>query len=272
MYEEYWGLSEQPFSCTPDPRFLYMSRKHQDVLTMLLFAVTRNKGAVMVTGDVGLGKTTLSRKLLQELDDKAYVVAMIVNPVLTPVQLYREVLEQLGYEKPPKNRQECVKALNNLLLDLHQQGRRAVLVIDEAHLIRDRQTFEELRLLLNFQLNDHFLLSLVLLGQPELNQKIARVAAFKQRLSVRAHLPALDLTETSEMIRFRLRTAWYTETNGGIFTPDAIQEIHRYAGGAPRVICQVADNALLVGMAQKVRKIDGFLMHSVIMAFEGKEW
>ncbi|HEY3285128.1 MAG TPA: AAA family ATPase [Armatimonadota bacterium] len=272
MYEQYWGLGEQPFSCTPDPRFLYMSRKHQDVLTMLLFSVTRNKGAVMVTGDVGLGKTTLSRKLLQELDENSFRVAMIVNPVLTPVQLYREVLEQLGVDDPPKNRQECVKGLNNLLLDLYQQGCRAVLIIDEAHLIRDRQTYEELRLLLNFQLNDQFLLSLVLIGQPELHAKIARVEALKQRLSVRAHLPALDLAETSEMIKFRLRTAWYTESNGGIFTPDAIQEIYKYTGGAPRVICQVADNALLAGMAQKAKKIDGFLMHSVIMDFEGKEW
>jgi len=273
MYEKYWGLSEPPFSLTPDPRFLYLSRKHEDCLTLLLHAITRNKGAVMLTGEVGHGKTTLSRRLLQELDEAEYRVVLIVNPIMTPIQLIREILEQLGVgENLPKNRQALLKLLNEKLLELHQQGQKVVLVIDEAHLLRDRQTFEEMRLLLNFQLNDRFLISLVLIGQPELIPKVERIPALKQRLAVRANLKPLDLVETGEMLRHRLAAAWHSQNGRGVFSPEAVQEIYRYTNGCPRIICEVADNALLVGMAQKARVIDGFLMHSVIMDFEGREW
>lgn len=272
MYEQYWGLSEPPFSLTPDPRFLYLSRKHEDCLTLLLHAITRNKGAVMLTGEVGHGKTTLSRRLLQELDEAEYKILMIVNPILTPIQLLREILEQLGAAELPRNRQILVKLLHDKLLECHQQGMKVVLVVDEAHLIRDKQTLEELRLLLNFQLNDQFLISLVLIGQPELVGKVARVPALKQRLAIRAHLPPLDLMETGEMLRHRLSAAWHRDNGRGVFSPEAVQEIYRYTNGCPRVICQVADNALLVGMAKRARVIDGYLMHSVIMEFEGREW
>jgi len=274
MYEQYWGLSEPPFSGTPDPRFLYLSAKHQDALTMLMYGVTSNKGAVMLTGDVGLGKTTLSRKLLSELNEASYKVVLIVHPVLTPVGLLREILQQLEVPEGeiPRLRQPLVRKLHEALLDFHQKGQRVVLVIDEAHLIRDRSTFEELRLLLNFQLNDRYLLTLLLLGQPELRDKIERIPALKQRLAVRAHLPPLNLVETSEMIRYRLQAAWLDLAKGNPFTPEAIDELFTYTKGYPRVICQVADNALLMGMVKKTRRIDNFLMHSVIMAMEGKEW
>ncbi|MBW3623177.1 MAG: AAA family ATPase [Armatimonadetes bacterium] len=274
MYEQYWGLSEPPFSGTPDPRFLYLSQKHQDALTMLLYGVTGNKGAVMLTGEVGLGKTTLSRKLLSELDEENYKVIMIVHPVLTPVGLLREILQQLDVpeEEIPKQRQPLVRRLHEALLEYHHRQKRVVLVIDEAHLIRDRSTFEELRLLLNFQLNDRYLMTLLMLGQPELREKIERIPALKQRLAVRAHLPPLNLVETSEMIRYRLRAAWLDMAKGCPFTPEAIDELYTYTKGYPRVICQVADNALLMGMVKKTRRIDNFLMHSVIMALEGKDW
>ena len=274
MYEQYWGLSEPPFSGTPDPRFLYLSPKHQDALTMLLYGVVSNKGAVMLTGDVGLGKTTLSRKLLVELDEKKYRVLLIVHPVLTPVGLLREILQQLDVpeEEIPRLRQPLVHLLHETLLGFHERGQRVVLVIDEAHLIRDRQTFEELRLLLNFQLNDRYLLNMVLLGQSELREKIERIPALKQRLAVRAHLSPLNLMETAEMIRYRLKAAWIDSAIGNPFTPEAINELFTYTRGYPRVICQVADNALLMGMAKKMKRIDNFMMHSTIMAMEGKDW
>jgi general secretion pathway protein A len=274
MYEQYWGLSESPFSGTPDPRFLYLSEKHQNALTLLTYGVTSNKGAVMLTGDVGLGKTTLSRKLLGELNDRDYKVVLIVHPVLTPVGLLREILQQLEVpeEEIPKQRQPLVHLLHETLLKYYQQKQQVVLVIDEAHLIRDRQTFEELRLLLNFQLNDRYLMSLVLLGQTELRDKVERIPALKQRLAVRAHLPPLNLIETSEMVRYRLSAAWLDVQKNNPFTPEAINELYKYTRGYPRVICQVADTALLMGMVEKTRRIDDFLMHSVIMAMEGKDW
>jgi general secretion pathway protein A len=271
MYEEYWGLTEPAFSLTPDPKFLYLGKKHADCLTMLTYAVSGNKGAAMITGEVGCGKTTLSRKLLLDLDTDKYQIAMIVNPVLTPVQFLMEVMEQFGEEDPPRNRQVLVKELNEKLLQIDRAGRRAVLLIDEAHLIRDRGTFEEIRLLLNFQLNDRFLLSLLLMGQPELRPKVERIPALMQRIAVRGSVGPLDEHETEQMIDFRLKQAWHVGENT-IFTPDAVRELHGYTKGYPRLICELADNALLVGMVNKARHIDGFLMKSVIMDFEGKEW
>jgi general secretion pathway protein A len=271
MYEAYWGLTEPPFTLTPDPRFLYMSKEHEDALVMLHYTITRNRGAGMLVGDIGLGKTTLSRKLLELLDPVTYKIVLIVNPMLTPIQLLQEILHQLGIPLNSRNRQVLVQHLFDHLLQLYEHGQRVVLIVDEAHLIRSAATFEELRLLLNCQMNDQFLISLLLLGQLELRKKIERVPALKQRLAVRHQLKPLDQQETAALIEFRLRTAGYAGERIP-FTPDALYELYRYTGGYPRLICQLADNALMVGMAEQVNQIDGFLMHGVIMDFEGKEW
>ncbi|MCO5296416.1 MAG: AAA family ATPase [Fimbriimonadaceae bacterium] len=270
MYEPYWGLSEPPFSLTPDPRFLYMSRGHEDSLMMLHYAITRNKGAAMLAGAIGLGKTTVSRKLLELIDPVQNRVVLIVNPILTPIQILREILSQLDVESQSRNRQVLVQELHKTLLGCYERGQRVVVIIDEAHLIRSGNTLEELRLLLNCQMNDQFLISLVLLGQPELRGKIQRVPALEQRLAVRHTLHPLDVNETGEMILHRLRVAGYT---GELtpFTPDALYEIFKHSKGTPRVISHLADNALLVGMAQKVKQIDGFLMNSVALEYTGVE-
>lgn len=270
MYESYWGLTEPPFSLTPDPRFLYLSRGHEDALMMLHYAITRNKGAAMLAGDIGLGKTTVSRKLLDLLDPVKNKVVLIVNPILTPVQILQEILGQLEIVTNTRNRQLLVQELHNQLIRFYERGQRVVLVIDEAHLIRSGQTFEELRLLLNCQMNDQFLISLILLGQSELRAKIAKVPALEQRLAVRQTLKPLDVSETGEMVLHRLRVAGYTEEHSP-FSPDAIFELHKYTKGAPRLISQLADNALMVAFARKEKVIDGFLMHSVIAEYSGVE-
>src|SRR5688500_17886879 len=161
MYEAYWGLTEPPFSLTPDPRFLYMSRGHEDALMMLHYAITRNKGAAMLSGDIGLGKTTISRKLLDLLDPIRNRVVLIVNPILTPVQILQEVLAQMDVPNPSRNRQVLVQELHKHLLAHYERGQRVVVRLDEAHLIRSSATLEELRLLLNSQTNDQFLISLI---------------------------------------------------------------------------------------------------------------
>lgn len=263
MYEAYWGLQEPPFSLTPDPRFLYLSRAHEDALMMLHYAVTRNKGAAMLCGDIGLGKTTISRKLLELLDPVQYDVVLIVNPILTPTQILQEILSQLGQPSTSRNRQVLVQELNDRLLTNYTRGRRVVCLIDEAHLIRASATLEELRLLLNCQMNDQFLMNLILLGQLELKPKIERVPALQQRIAIRYTLQPLTVQEAGSMIEHRLRTAGFVGERIP-FTPDAIFEIHKYAGGTPRLISQAADNALLVGFAQKLKQIDGFTMHSVL--------
>jgi len=270
MHEAYWGLNEPPFSLTPDPRFLFMSRSHEDALMMLHYAITRNKGAAMLSGDIGLGKTTISRKLLELLDPVRFRVVLIVNPILTPVQMLQEILNQLDVHVASRNRQVLVQELHNTLVHYYERGQRVVLVVDEAHLIRSASTLEELRLLLNCQMNDQFLISLLLLGQKELKPKIAKVPALEQRMAVRHSLQPLDSADVAAMILHRLRVAGFTGENHP-FTPDALHELHKFSKGYPRVICQVADNALLIGMAKKVKMIDGYLMHDVLCEYSGVE-
>lgn len=270
MYETYWGLSEAPFSLTPDPRFLYMSRGHEDALMMMHYAITRNKGAAMLSGDIGLGKTTVSRRLIELLDPVHNRVVMIVNPILTPTQIIQEILQQLGLPVESKNRQILVAGLHKQLLNWYEHGSRVVVIVDEAHLIRSVATLEELRLLLNCQMNDQFLINLLLLGQLELQAKVSKVPALEQRLAVRQHLKPLSAVETGEMILHRLRIAGYTGEHSP-FTPDAVFEMHKYTSGAPRLISQVADNALMVAFARKQLMVDGFLIHEVVAEQEGLE-
>lgn len=268
MYEQYWGLNESPFALTPDPRFLYLSRAHEDALMMLHYAITRNKGAAMLAGDIGLGKTTLSRKLLETLDPVQYKIVMIVNPILTPTQIMKEILEQLDVDIATRNRQVLVQRLHLALLENYDKGRRVIVLIDEAHLIRSTQTFEELRLLLNCQMNDQFLISLLLLGQRELLPKLKKVPALEQRLAVRHVLKPLDVTDTGELILHRMRVAGYTGEMSP-FTPEAVHHIHRFSKGAPRVILQLADNTLLIASARKEKCVDGFLVHEVAEEYDG---
>ncbi len=268
MYEQYWGLNEPPFTLTPDPRFLYMSRAHEDALMMLHYAITRNKGAAMLSGEIGLGKTTISRKLLETLDPVQYKIVLIVNPILTPTQILQEVLSQLDVEANSRNRQVLVQRLHLALLECYDKGIKVVIMIDEAHLIRSLATFEELRLLLNCQMNDQFLISLVLLGQKELVPKIHKVPALEQRLAVRHQIKPLDIHDTGELILHRLRVAGYSGEKSP-FTPEAIHQIHKISHGAPRVIIQLADNAMLMAMARKEKMIDGFLTHEVAEEFSG---
>lgn len=269
MYEQYWGLNEAPFTLTPDPRFLYMSRAHEDALMMLHYAITRNKGAAMLCGQIGLGKTTISRKLLEMLDPTQYRICLIVNPILTPTQMLQEVLAQLGVEVKSRNRQVLVQQLHLALIENFDRGRKVVLMIDEAHLIRNLNSFEELRLLLNCQMNDQFLISLVLLGQNELIPKIKKVPALEQRLAVRHQIKPLEVYDTGELILHRLRIAGYSAEKSP-FDAEAIHHIHRFSHGAPRVAIQLADNAMLMAMARKLKSVDGFLVHEIAEEFSGE--
>lgn len=270
MHESYWGLNEPPFSLTPDPRFLYMSRAHEDAIMMLHYSITRNKGAAMLSGDIGLGKTTISRKLLDLLDPVKFRVVLIVNPILTPVQILQEILAQLDVHVVTRNRQVLVQELHDTLVKYYERGQRVVVVVDEAHLVRSSNTLEELRLLLNCQMNDQFLISLLLLGQNELRPKIAKVPALEQRIAVRYQLHPLDSIEAGELILHRMRVAGFAGEHSP-FTPDAVYELHKFSKGYPRVICQMADNALLIGMVKKAKIIDGYLMHDVIAETTGED-
>lgn len=253
MYQQYWKLQEKPFENTPDPHFLYYSQKHEEALSRLLYAIREQKGAAVLTGEYGSGKTLLSRVLLEELSGDQYQSALIFNPKLPPLQLLKEIIYQLGSDVASlDNKTDLLHALNEILYRNKNDNKNTVIVIDEAQAIEEEGGFEELRLLLNFQLNDDFLLTLILLGQPELKEQIDNLAQLKQRLAIRYHLKALTEVETKKYIKHRLTVAGAKQE---IFSGSASKEIYRFSGGIPRRINNICDMALLLGFEEEVKKI-----------------
>ncbi len=264
MYLEHYGLSEPPFSITPDPRFVFLSERHRDALAHLLFGVTQGGGGgfVQLTGEVGTGKTTLCRLLLEQLaqmqDRTPTRVALVLNPRLTPVELLETICEELRVDLDQGNRRGSLKALvdalNAYLLDAYAQGLRVVLVIDEAQNL-STEALEQVRLLTNLETPTQKLLQILLLGQPELREMLARddMRQLAQRITARFHLTPLDADETAQYLRHRWRVA------GGQrfpFTTAATRRIHRHAGGVPRLINVIAERSLLAGYAHDADPLD----------------
>ena len=261
MYNEFYNLTEPPFNVTPDPRFLYMTEQHTTALNHLLYGIHQSKGFVMLTGEVGTGKTTLSRMLLRSLEDR-YHTALVLNPMLSETQLLRAIVAEFGIEAKCRDRFSALNVLNGFLLGLNSAGREAVLIIDEA---QDLTTslLEMARLLSNLETESHKLLQIVLAGQPELRLKLRAPALrqLDQRIGVRYHLRAMDLTETGRYIRHRLDIAGGTDV---VFTEDAVTEIYRHSAGTPRVINNLCDKALLAGFVRQERHIDHSLVEAAI--------
>ncbi len=261
MYEKYWGLNELPFENVPDPRFLYHSTQHEEALTRLLYATKAQKGAAMLSGEVGCGKTTVSRAFVQGLSSDEYEVGIIANPSLTSLDFLKEILYQLGIEKTAGSKPELLHILNDAMLQNLTKKKKTVLVVDDAQAIEDVVTFEELRLLLNFQLNNQFLLALILIGQPELRDKIAKIPQLDSRISIRYHLKPLDLKDTAQYILHRLKVAGMQRN---IFTKEAIEKIHEYTGGVPRKINNTCDLGLFISFGKKVELIDSKIIQQLI--------
>lgn len=261
MYESYWELKEKPFENTPDPRFLYHSQRHEEALSRMLYAVREKKGGAILTGEYGSGKTLLSRVLLEELNNEQYQSVLIFNPRLAATELIREIIYQLGNDTnylTPKA--DLLHSLNQILYDNMKDNKKTVIVVDEAQAMPDENSFEELRLLLNFQLNDNFLLTLIIIGQPELKDKIKDLPQLKQRLAIRYHLVPLSEKETKEYIQHRLKVAGSKKE---IFLLDAYNEIYKYSEGTPRKINNICDMALLVSCGEKMQKIDRALVKEI---------
>ena len=242
MYEKYWGLAEKPFLNTPDPRFLYHSAQHEEVLGRLIYAIQERIGAVMLTGAFGCGKTVIAQVILNELSSQKYKTAYIANPRLDDVDILRMIVHHLGTEDPPLRKADVLNNLNDILLSNMRNGKETVIIIDEAHAIDNDNIFEEIRLLLNFQLQDRFLLTLILVGQPELKQKIDRNIQLEQRINIKCYLDSLNIEETRHYIIHRLTVAKRTEP---IFTEKTIDSIFNYSGGIPRRINRLCDICLL---------------------------
>ena len=258
MYEEYWGLKEKPFENTPDPRFLYYSKEHEEGLSRLLYVVQGRKGAGMLTGVFGCGKTVLGRALLGELSRSIYQIAFVNNPHLKSVELLRAIARQLGARDLPIKLNEMssdyfLQVIGDFLTNNIKDGKETLIVIDEAHVITDPEVFEELRLLLNFQFENKFLLTLILMGQPELNERIRRNKQLAQRIAMGYHLGPLTEEETGNYINHRLGVA---QVQRQLFIPETIRPIYQNSGGIPRRINQICDMSLLTGFSRKAERID----------------
>jgi type II secretory pathway predicted ATPase ExeA len=260
MYLEYWGLQKFPFENVPDPEFMYYSSEHEEALARLVYAVKRNKGAVLLTGEIGCGKTTLSRVFIQQLANSEFDIGLMTNPSLEPIDFLKEVLYQIGLNPQSQSKSELLKILNDRMIENMKNNLTTLLIIDEAQLI-SKETFEEIRLLLNFQLNDRYLLTLVLIGQPELRDIIKGYKQLDQRIAIRYHLNPLNKDNTEKYVVFRLEKAGRTKN---IFTAAAMEEIYSYSGGVPRKINNVCDLALLIGFNMKVEKIDIDIIKKVV--------
>ena len=259
MYRQYFHLSEDPFNITPDPRFLYLTDQHREALNHQLYGVRERKGFLCLTGEVGAGKTTLCRAVLNELGDRFHT-ALILNPMLTGTQLLRAIVDEFGIETKRRDRLGYLNLLNRFLLDVNEAGRDAVLIIDEAQDIPD-ETLELTRLLSNLETDSQKLLQIVLVGQPELGEKLAKPAfrQLAQRITIRYHLRNMTQDDTERYIRHRLRVA--SRRPGSAvetirFDSVAIREIFRFSRGTPRLINAIGDKALLAGYVHGTAEID----------------
>ncbi|NND64552.1 MAG: AAA family ATPase, partial [Gammaproteobacteria bacterium] len=254
MYLNYFGLSEKPFAITPDPAFLYLSERHAEALAHLVYGVTISDGFIQLTGEVGTGKTTLTRRLLDELPDDVDV-ALILNPAVSVQELLEAMFREFDWDTPVgtdrhhSQTQAYVDSLNEHLLEAHTEGRRVVLMIDEAQNL-DVSVLEQLRLLTNLETHKQKLLQIVLVGQPELRELLGRqgLRQLAQRVTARYHLTELDQQEAAGYIQHRLKTAGAERP---IFTASAINEIHRRSRGVPRLINVICDRALLGAFTQE---------------------
>jgi len=261
MYLEYWGLKEFPFENVPNPKFMYYSEEFEEALIRLLYAVDRKKGTVLLTGEVGCGKTTLSRVFIQRLSEDRSDISLITNPSLDPYDFLKEILHQFGLNLGSvSSKSDLLNMLNMRLLENVRADRNSILIIDEAQVI-SKETFEEVRLLLNFQMNDRFLLTLILIGQPELRDIIKDIKQLDQRIAIKYHLSPLSTGDSARYILTRLKVAGASRR---IFTSGAFDEIYQHSLGIPRKINNICDMSLMVGFADKTKMIDADVVRNVI--------
>lgn len=267
MYLEFYGLKEMPFGLTPDPRYIFKTESHLEMLATVRYAIEHNKGLVVVVGEVGTGKTTTLRAALQQFSDEVLCV-YIFNPFLTATEFFEQLADEfeLGLSKTA-SKPELLAALGHFLALRHSQGHRTVLIVDEAHGL-PMPLLEEIRLLLNFETNSEKLLQVILSGQPELQESLNRPALrqLKQRISLRCQIKPLSVFEINKYIRFRLKQAGATNVN--LFDSGAIGLIGNVSQGIPRIVNNICDNALLYGYAAGAHVITRDIVEEVIEALD----
>jgi general secretion pathway protein A len=270
MYTSFFGLSEKPFAITPDPRYLYMSERHAEALAHLLYGINEAGGFIQLTGEVGTGKTTVVRTLLDQLPAHADV-AVILNPRVTPLEFLLAICEELGVfvrDEDENSVKALVDILNRRLLDAHAKGRRVVVVVDEAQNL-SAETLEQVRLLTNLETATQKLLQIILIGQPELREVLARneLRQLSQRITGRYHLDPLSRDESAAYVRHRLKIAAATVE---VFSATALREVHRLSHGIPRVINVICDRALLAGYTRDQHRIGPSLVRHAAAEVYGR--
>ena len=267
MYQEFFRLTEAPFDITPNPRFMFYSAKHREAYNHLLYGIRERKGFVQLTGEVGAGKTTLCRVALEQLE-RHYTVALILNPVMSADELMRAIALEYGLPVTGLDRQTTVAVINQFLLQQVDRGRDTVLIIDEAQDLTD-DLLEQVRLLSNLETDNRKLLQIVLLGQPELRDRLNqhKLRQLRQRITVRFHLAPLSLGEMGRYIKHRLHLSG---GNGKpYFTQPALWRVFRYSNGIPRLVNALCDKALLAGFVNQTGRINFRLVGRAIRELEG---
>ncbi|MFH0764275.1 MAG: AAA family ATPase [Candidatus Omnitrophota bacterium] len=267
MYREFFGLKERPFNVTSDPNFLFLSRVHKEAFSHLLYGIKERKGFLEITGEIGAGKTTLCRAILNQLDARTKS-AFIFNSNLPELQLLQSIIEDYGLSVERKNKGSMLRQLNGFLLEELSRGNNVILIIDEAQNLKP-SILEEIRMLSNLETDKEKLFQIVLVGQPELKVKIdsPNLKQLKQRIAVRFHITPLDKDEVGRYIYHRLSVAG---SNGEInFPDDAIETIYKFSGGIPRIINMICDKSLLAAYVMETRVVGLPIVEKSIKELEG---
>ncbi len=267
MYKRFYNLQKNPFEITPDPKFLFFTKKHNEALSSLYYGVKRRKGFVVLTGEVGTGKTLLVRCLLGLLSRANVAYAYVFNPCLAPVEFLQYIAGDFGLPTAAKSKSELLLDLCTFVIDRHKKGLATVLVVDEAHHL-SADVLEEIRLLTNLETPEEKLLQIMLVGQPELDEKLdsRNLRQLKQRIALRSQLSCLDLAETRGYIYRRLQIAG----NGNpaqLFPMDTILEVHRQSKGLPRLVNTLCENALIHGYARQLEAIPPEIIDEIASDF-----
>ncbi|MGA2003102.1 MAG: AAA family ATPase [Terriglobales bacterium] len=263
MYKSFYNLQRNPFEITPDPSFLFPTTRHNEALASLYYGVTAHKGFVVLTGEVGTGKTLIVRSLLALLQRRDVAFALIFNPTLSPLEFVRYIALDFGLPVTGKAKDELIHVLNGFLLQRHQKGLTTLLVVDEAHHLSP-EILEEIRLLSNLETSQRKLLQIVLAGQPELDQKLDshELRQLKQRIALRCHLDPLSQQETKEYVGRRLKIAGAIGVSE-IFSGPAIAAVFHHSRGIPRLINTICENALLSGYAKHAPTVTSEIIEAV---------
>ncbi len=266
MYKHFFGLKNTPFSISPDPHYLFLTRHTQEALACLTYGIAERKGFILLTGEVGTGKTTILNRLLDWLHERRIATSFIFNPQLTVPEFFNFMMDDFCIPCESQMKSQLLLKLNRWLLDRYEASERAVLIVDEAQTL-SLQLLEEIRLLTNLETPTEKLLQIVLAGQPELEENLdqPQLRQLRQRISLRAKTLPLDVDETRQYVAERLRIAGYD--GDGIFTSEAVDAVYEYARGIPRLINVLCEHALINAFVEQRNPIPREIIREIAVEF-----